>query len=109
MKINIKKYKPLILPSNDIMLKKFIDSNKVSLMEGILNSIEFAIVKNLPVAEVFGFENSEFIITLKNTFFEDNMNQIYDYYISIEKYELCKRIIKIREKIKKPHEEKTKV
>jgi hypothetical protein len=78
------------------------------MLEGVLNSIEYAVEKNLEVVEVFLFEGSEFIVTLNNSCFEKNVNQIYDFYVEQEKYELCKRAVRIKDKLKKKYEQKKK-
>lgn len=108
MRTNNKKYKPMTLPSNNDALLKFIEKNKIQMMECVINSIEFAMTKNLPVIELFRFENSEFIITLNSVNFLKNLEQIYKFYVSNENYELCSRIVKLEEKLKKSTESDSK-
>ncbi len=97
----MKKYKPLILPGNNVELKDFISKNKIQLMENVLSSIEHALVKNLPNIAVFSFKNSDFIITLSKDTFKENVDMIYDYYIKEEKYEFCDRVKNINKLLEK--------
>ena len=106
MKKTINRYKPLTLPSDNDELYKFLQSNKLYIMESITNSIEYAVGKNLPLAEVFSFKNLDFIVTLPSESFEENINHIYDYYIKNEKYELCGRVVRLKEKLKNNEQKK---
>ena len=49
--------------------------------------------------EVFKFKKSDFVITLSHDTFKQNLENVYNYYILIEKYELCTRIKKIADKL----------
>lgn len=91
---------PMSLPSDNRVLEKYIDENKLKLMENVIDSIEYAVSKNLPITEVFAFFNTDFIITINDYTFKDNVQQIYDYYIKNENYELCPRVVKLLTKLK---------
>lgn len=89
------KYKPFVLPSNFTELESYVKSNKWDLTEKVISSIEFAVKKNLPMVEVFAFKNSDFVITVSQTEFRENVSHIYNFYIKEEKYELCDRVKKL--------------
>ncbi len=67
--------------------------------EQVLSSIEYALQEKLPVIEVFKFQKSNFVVTITFDTFLDNLKNIFDYYISTEKYELCKRVKLLESKI----------
>jgi len=92
-------FTPLTLPANDKQLVSYVNQNKVALMENVLTSIEYGISKNLPIVETFSFEGTDFIITINSHTFKENVEQIYDYYIKNEKYELCPRVVRLLEKL----------
>ena len=100
-------YLPFVLPSDEIQLRKFIKNNKILLMEKIVTSIEFALSKNLPIIDIFTFENTSFVITLLSVNFKENIDNIYKFYIDHEHYELCNRISGISKKLEIKHEIKT--
>ena len=92
-------YKPYLLPSDFSEMDTFIEKNKTMMTEQVVSSIEYAIEKKLEIVEVFKFKKSDFVITLSHETFKQNLENVYNYYISTEKYELCTRIKKIEEKL----------
>ena len=98
-KASTKKYKPYLLPSDFNEMERFIEVNKTLMTEQVLSSIEYALDKKLTIIEVFSFKNSDFVVTLPFEQFKDNLLNVYNYYIQIEKYELCSRIKKIETKL----------
>ena len=64
-------------------------------MEQVINSIEYAIDNKMEMIEVFSFKGSDFIVTLNAESFLENVENIYKFYVSEEKYELCKRVKRI--------------
>ncbi len=94
-------YKPIILPSEYSELKSFIIKNKTKMMENVLNSIEYSLDNNLSTVEVFKFNKTSFVITLNDTCFLENVENIYNYYIENQKYELCPRIKNINFRLTK--------
>jgi hypothetical protein len=99
-KENLKENSSYILPSDNDELKLFIEKYKVDMTEQVVASIQFAIEKKLPIIEVFQFKNSDFVITLSEKEFESNLDNIFDFYLEKENYELCTRVVKLREFIK---------
>jgi len=99
---------PYILPSNNDELQKFIEKNKSDMAEQVVSSIELAIKNKLPIIEIFQFKDSKFVVTLSPKEFDTNLENIYNYYIESEKYELCERVVKLRDQLKNNINEKTK-
>lgn len=97
-----------VLPSDNEKLQAFISKYKVDMTEQVVSSIEFALNHKLPLIEVFQFKNSKFVVTVSTEEFDINLENIYNYYLETEKYELCKRIVQLREKLNKKLNEKTK-
>lgn len=89
-----------VLPSDNQELQKFSRRYKVDMMEHITTSIEYAVINNMPLVEVFQFKNSDFVITVFEKDYLTNLDNIYDYYMKQEVYENCPRLVKLRQTIK---------
>jgi hypothetical protein len=89
------KPKPFVLPSDFKELNTYVVDHKKELMEKVISSIEFALEKNIPVVEVFGFTNSDFVVAISQSEFRNNITHIYNFYIQNEWYELCGRVKKV--------------
>jgi hypothetical protein len=87
---------PMILPSDNEIMKAYIQKNKIQLTEKTLSSIEYAVNNKLPFVEIFGFKNSDFIIAVSENDYLENVNNIYSFYLETENYELCSRIVKLK-------------
>lgn len=107
-KISTLENEPYVLPSDNKELQSFVEKYKVDMTEQVVSSIEFAIKNKLPIIEVFQFKDSKFVVTVAPKEFDINLEQIYKFYLSSEQYELCERVVKLREKLKKNLNEKTK-
>ena len=88
--------------------KHTLQEEKLNLKGGIVGTIKFEnrqlfsrhpFLKKLNIIEVFSFKDSDFVVTLPFEQFKDNLLNVYNYYIQIEKYELCSRIKKIETKL----------
>lgn len=100
-------YSPLTLPSDYDEMNEFIIQNKVKLTEKVVSSVSYALNNNLSSIEVFKFKNSDFIVVLEYDSFKENINNIYEFYIQSENYELCDRVNKLK-KLLETHEKKQK-
>ena len=100
-KANLKTNESYILPSPSEDMKTFITKFRVDMMEHIVASIKFAIENKLSVVEVFQFSDSPYVVTIAEKEFEPNLEHINQYYITNEMYELCPRIDKLRNLLKK--------
>lgn len=92
-------YKPYMLPSEFAEMDAFIEKNKTLMTEQVVSSIEYAVEKKLEIVEVFSFKKSDFVITLSHETFKQNLENVYNYYILVEKYELCARVKGIENKL----------
>jgi len=99
---------PYVLPANDKELERFISKYKVDMTQQVISSIEFAVKHNLPIIEIFQFKGSSFVVTLSTKEFDANLENIYNYYLETEQYELCKKVVELRTKLKSNLHEKTK-
>jgi hypothetical protein len=97
-----------ILPSSNQELKGFILKNKLDVMEQVISSIEYALQHGLPMVEVFQFKNSEFIVTISEKEFQSNLDNIFKCYMENEIYELCPRVIRLQNLVKRKIDEKQK-
>lgn len=89
-----------ILPSDNKELQSFASKNKISMMEQIVNSIEYALENNLDLIEVFQFKNSNFVITLSTKDYLINLDNIFSYYMKSESYEYCSKVIQLQNYLK---------
>jgi len=89
-------YESYVLPSSNSELEQFVDKYRMDMSEQIVLSIDYAIKNDMVIVEVFQFKNSEFIITLSKDHFKENLDHIFNYCISNEKYELCSKISKLK-------------
>ena len=69
-----------VLPSDNKELLQFSKKFKLNMMEQIVSIIEFAVTHNLPFIEVFQFKNSDFVITLNESNYVSNLDNIFSYY-----------------------------
>lgn len=102
-----KSFSTLTLPSDYDEMESFILQNKVKLTEQIVLSVQYALDNNVSSIEVFNFKNSDFIVILERSSFEENLNNILDFYIKTEKYEFCEKLIKLKNQLEE-HEQKQK-
>lgn len=107
-KITTQENDPYVLPSDNKELQTFIDKYKVDMTEQVVSSIEFAIKNKLPIIEIFQFKDSKFVVTVSPKEFDINLEAIYKFYLDSEHYELCDRVVKLREKLNKNLNEKKK-
>ena len=97
---NLNEFKPspqYILPSDNSELASFVKEYKIDMMSHVIKSIEYAIENNTPLAEVFQFKNSEFVITINKKDYLTNLNNIYEYFLQNEVYEYCDKIVRLRD------------
>lgn len=94
-----RKYKPLKIPSDFSEMERYIEEHKIDLMEHILTSIEYAIKNKQDIIEIINFKKSDYVITLTQDLFLENVENIYDVYIHEEKYELCQRVVELQDQL----------
>lgn len=97
-------FEKYILPSKYSELEVFSKQYKPEMMEHVLNSIERAVKQNLPIVEVFQFKNSDFVITLSDKDYLTNLENMFSFFLKIEKYEHCDRLVRLQKTIKEKSE-----
>jgi hypothetical protein len=102
-----KSYEKYILPSKHSELELFSRKFKIEMMEHVLDSIEVAIQQDLPLIEIFQFKNSDFVITLSDKDYLTNLENIYSYFLQVEKYEHCDRLVRLQKTLKEKSENNT--
>jgi hypothetical protein len=107
-KRNLIENESYILPSDNEGLKIFIEKYKIDMMENVVSSIEYAIENKLPIIEVFQFKNSQFVVTISEKEFVSNLDNIFQCYMQGEVYELCPRVVKLQNILKRNPNEKQK-
>lgn len=95
-----------IIPSSNDEMRSFVKKFKVDMMENVVSSIKFAIENKLQIVEVFQFKNSPFVVTINENEFIPNLSHIRKYYSDNEMFELCPRIEKLLEILKRKMNEK---
>jgi len=98
-------FRALTLPSDYEEMELFIKNNRVKLTEQIVLSVQYALNNGFSSVEVFNFEDSDFIVILDQSTFKDNINNIFDFYVSTEQYEFCDRLVKLKKQLEQ-HEQK---
>ena len=89
-----------VIPSDNRELQFFAKKFKFDMMEQVVNMIAFAIEHDLPIIEVFQFKNSDFVITLSEKDYLNNLDNIYSKYLEKEAYEYCPRIVRLQKILK---------
>lgn len=98
---NTNSYKVIELPSNNDEMEKFLDDNRVKINEKIVNSIDHALKKRLAAIEMFRFKNSNFIVLINRKDFKENLENIFNFSLDNENFEICGRAKKVMEKIER--------
>ena len=80
-----------VIPSNNKELQFFSKKFKFNMMEQVVDTISFPIEHDLSFIEVFQFKNSDFVITLSEKDYLNNLDNIYSHYIETEAYELLSK------------------
>lgn len=79
-------------------LSQFIDSNKAEIYLDIVKIIEYAIKKNFTDANIFKFENDNFLY-IKKIDWDVFLNYAISYFSEIEDYETCSKIKQVLNKL----------
>jgi hypothetical protein len=90
-----------ILPTDSVDQISFIKKNKDDMIQQMVNSIEYAVNNKLPYIEVFQFKNSRFVIILSSKDYLPNLDHALNYCTEKELYELCPKITKLQNILKK--------
>jgi hypothetical protein len=96
-----KKNKIIELPSNNDEMEKYIDGHRKEINESMINSIDYAIRKRLSTIEVFKFKNSNFVVIVNRKDFKENLENIFNFSLSHEHFEVCGKVKNVIEKMEK--------
>jgi hypothetical protein len=91
----------MTLPTNLPTLDDYIATHKTELTETVLRRIQYAMKNKMVMVQLFKFTDSNFIVTLRDEDFHENVSSIIDYYLESEKYELCENAFKIKKQVEK--------
>jgi hypothetical protein len=83
------------LPSNNDAMEKYVLENRIEINSKIVEGIEYALENKLGGVELFSFKNSNFVVVLHRKDFKETLENIYEFSVSKEKFELCARIKKL--------------
>lgn len=89
------KHEVVELPSNNKEMEDYVLSNRLEINEKILDNIEFALKNKLGGVEMFCFKNSNFVVVLNRKDFKESLQNIYEFSMSKEKFEVCIRVKKL--------------
>lgn len=89
------KHDVIELPSNNEEMEEYVLSNRFEINERIMDNIEFALKHKLSGVEVFCFKNSNFVVVLNRKDFKENLQNIYEFSMGNEKFEICIRAKKL--------------
>lgn len=95
------KYEVIELPSNNKDMEAYVTKHKSEIQEQILESIEYAIKNHMSAIEIFCFKNSNFVVVLHRKDFKESLENIFEFGLNDQKFELCTKTKKLIEKIDK--------
>lgn len=95
------KYKVVELPSDNVSMEKFVERNRAEIARRIIDNIEYGVENRLGGVEMFCFKNSNFVVMVNRKDFKDNLQNILEYSLDSEQFELCERAKRLISKIDK--------
>jgi len=95
------KHKIIELPSSNEEMEKYLDDHRKQINESMVNSIDYAVRKRLSAIEVFKFKNSNFIVVVNRKDFKENLENIFNFSLNNEHFEICGKVKMVMEKIEK--------
>ena len=95
------KYQVVELPSNNQEMESYVLANRLEINEKIINSIEYAVKNKLAGVEVFCFKGSNLVVVLHRKDFKESLENIYEFSMNKEKFEVCIRVKKLIDLVNK--------
>lgn len=89
------------LPINAIDMETYIENNRSTINEMLIKSFDYAVRKNFTGVEVFCFKDSNYVVIVNQKDFKDNLQNIFDYSLKNEHFEICAKAKKVIELIDK--------
>ena len=107
----IKKPIPFCLPSNYNVLNGYLATHKTELYRHVLDSLLYGVHTDAPSTLVFTFDSSSYTIAIPREDYKENIEYLFETFITDERYEFCTKINKIKNKYgsKKTPTRKTKL
>jgi hypothetical protein len=93
------KYEVIELPATNAEMEKYLDLHRKEINRRILNNIEHAVDTRMPTVEIFSFENSNFIVVMNKNDFRENLQNLLDFGMKTQDYEICTRAKKVMQKL----------
>ncbi len=90
------------LPSNNIDMEKYVTENMDHLMGVVVDSIEFAVNNNRQTAEPFQFGDAPYVVMIRESHFQLNLEHILVESIKREKFETSAKAKSLLERLPKP-------
>lgn len=95
------KYEVVELPSNNKDMEEYVIAHRDQINNQIINSIDYAITNKMGVVEVFCFKDSNFIVVLHRKDFRESLENVFDFSLNKQQFELCTKTKKLIEKFDK--------
>jgi hypothetical protein len=93
--------KVIELPSNNEDMEKYIDINREEINKMMVDNIDYALRKRMAAVEVFSFKNSNFVVLINRRDFKENLENIFEFSLNNEHFEVCGKAKKVIEKVDK--------
>jgi hypothetical protein len=99
VKLKRSKKSPVVieLPTGSLAMEHYLNKYRRDINDTLIDSFDYAIKKRFNGIELFCFENSNYIIIVNDKDFRDNIQNIFDYSLKNEDYDICTRAKKVME------------
>ena len=85
-------YAVVELPSDNSAMENYIQQHREEINEKIVDAIEYAMHNRLRGVEIFCFKGSSFVVVLNRKDFRDSLENIFDFGMEKEKFEICAKV-----------------
>ncbi len=86
------------LPSNNEDMEVYVTKNRTEINERIVESIDYALKNRMTGIEVFCFKDSSFVVVLHRKDFKESLENVFNFSLNNQQFELCTRVKKLIEK-----------
>lgn len=83
------------LPTDPVDMENYVEKNRSTINELLVASFDYAVKKNFGGIEVFCFQDSNYVVVVARKDFRDNLQNIFDYSLKNEQYEICAKAKKV--------------
>jgi hypothetical protein len=85
-------YAVVELPSDNSAMENYIQKHREEINEKIVDAIEYAMHNRLGGVEIFCFKGSSFVVVLNRKDFKDSLENIFEFGMEKEKFEICAKV-----------------